>query len=144
MATSRALLGQNETVVNGLVSPTGTPEWLRSHRFAEQRRGGIVPLETAIALLKEHGRQSHQILPMGGLKHRAEFAVAKACAAHDFWLEPTGGIDLKTTRRDPEIALDAASKIIPHIYSSIIDKASGNTRPADVRQLLEMTKQLVK
>jgi hypothetical protein len=33
------------------------------------------------------------------------------------------------------------SKIIPHIYSSIIDKASGNTRPADVRQLLEMTKQ---
>ncbi|MBN0856961.1 KDGP aldolase, partial [Mycobacterium tuberculosis] len=44
-----------------------------------------------------------------------------------------------------KIALDAGvSKIIPHIYSSIIDKASGNTRPADVRQLLEMTKQLVK
>lgn len=39
-----------------------------------------------------------------------------------------------------KIALDAGvSKIIPHIYSSIIDKASGNTRPPDVRQLLEMT-----
>ncbi|MFY8725846.1 KDGP aldolase, partial [Klebsiella pneumoniae] len=84
--------------------------------------------------------------PMGGLKHRAEFeAVAKACAAHDFWLEPTGGIDLENYSEILKIALDAGvSKIIPHIYSSIIDKASGNTRPADVRQLLEMTKQLVK
>jgi hypothetical protein len=35
------------------------------------------------------------------------------------------------------------SKIIPHIYSSIIDKVSGDTRPADVRQLLAMTKQRV-
>ncbi len=82
---------------------------------------------------------------MGGLKHRAEFeAVAKASAAHDFWLEPTGGIDLDNYSEILKIALDAGvSKIIPHIYSSIIDKASGNTRPADVRQLLEMTKQLV-
>lgn len=69
---------------------------------------------------------------MGGLKHRAEFeAVAKACAAHDFWLEPTGGIDLENYSEILKIALDAGvSKIIPHIYSSIIDKASGNTRPA--------------
>ncbi|MDU2481485.1 MAG: KDGP aldolase family protein [Klebsiella sp.] len=134
VATSRALLGQNETVVNGLVSPTGTPGI------------GIVPLETAIALLKDMGGSSIKYFPMGGLKHRAEFeAVAKACAAHDFWLEPTGGIDLDNYSEILKIALDAGvSKIIPHIYSSIIDKASGNTRPADVRQLLEMTKQLVK
>ena len=57
---------------------------------------GIVPLETAIALLKDMGGSSIKYFPMGGLKHRAEFeAVAKACAAHDFWLEPTGGIDLE-------------------------------------------------
>ena len=107
---------------------------------------GIVPLETAIALLKDMGGSSIKYFPMGGLKHRAEFeAVAKACAAHDFWLEPTGGIDLENYSEILKIALDAGvSKIIPHIYSSIIDKASGNTRPADVRQLLEMTKQLVK
>ncbi|MDU2785790.1 MAG: KDGP aldolase, partial [Enterobacter sp.] len=44
-----------------------------------------------------------------------------------------------------QIALDAGvSKIIPHIYSSIIDKASGDTRPEDVRTLLAMTKKLVK
>ena len=64
---------------------------------------GIVPLETAIALLKDMGGSSIKYFPMGGLKHRAEFeAVAKACAAHDFWLEPTGGIDLEKLQRDPE------------------------------------------
>lgn len=35
------------------------------------------------------------------------------------------------------------SKIIPHIYSSIIDKVSGNTRPDDVRQLMAMTRACV-
>lgn len=148
VATSRALLGQNETVVNGLVSPTGTPGMVKisTGPLSSGAADGIVPLETAIALLKDMGGSSIKYFPMGGLKHRAEFeAVAKACAAHDFWLEPTGGIDLENYSEILKIALDAGvSKIIPHIYSSIIDKASGNTRPADVRQLLEMTKQLVK
>ena len=92
------------------------------------------------------GGSSIKYFPMGGLKHRNEFiAVAEACARHDFWLEPTGGIDLENYGEILQIALDAGvSKIIPHIYSSIIDKASGHTRPADVRQLLSITKQLVK
>ena len=83
---------------------------------------------------------------MGGLKCRDEYnAVAEACARHDFWLEPTGGIDLENYEEILQIALDAGvSKIIPHIYSSIIDKASGDTRPEDVRTLLAMTKKLVK
>lgn len=60
VGASRALLGQNETVVNGLVSPTGTPGLVKistgplSHRAPE----GIVPIETAIALLKDMGGSS--------------------------------------------------------------------------------------
>jgi uncharacterized protein (TIGR03581 family) len=70
--------------------------------------------------------------------------VARACAEHDFWLEPTGGIDLENFEPIMEIALEAGvSKIIPHIYSSIIDSASGDTRPADVRTLLASVKKLV-
>ncbi|WP_140367578.1 KDGP aldolase, partial [Serratia marcescens] len=43
-----------------------------------------------------------------------------------------------------EIALAAGVKrVIPHIYSSIIDAASGDTRPQDVKTLLAMTKKLV-
>lgn len=70
--------------------------------------------------------------------------MADACARHDFWLEPTGGIDLENVAEILQIALDAGvSKIIPHIYSSIIDKVSGNTRPDDVRQLLAIVRSRV-
>ena len=147
VGASRALLGQHETVVNGLVSPTGTPGLVKistgplSHRAAD----GIVPVDTAIALLKDMGGSSIKYFPMGGLQCREEYqAVAQACADYDFWLEPTGGIDLHNYAEILQIALDAGvSKIIPHIYSSIIDKVSGDTRPADVRQLLAMTRQQV-
>ncbi|WOZ77018.1 2-dehydro-3-deoxy-phosphogluconate aldolase [Kosakonia sacchari] len=148
VATSRALLGQNDSVVNGLVSPTGTPGRVKisTGPLSSQAPDGIVPVETAIALLKDMGGSSIKYFPMGGLKCRDEFiAVAQACAQHDFWLEPTGGIDLDNFSEILQIALDAGvRKVIPHIYSSIIDKASGDTRPADVRQLLDMTKTLVK
>ncbi|MEJ8321833.1 KDGP aldolase family protein [Kosakonia sacchari] len=148
VATSRALLGQNDTVVNGLVSPTGTPGRVKisTGPLSSQVPDGIVPVETAIALLKDMGGSSIKYFPMGGLECRDEFiAVAQACARHDFWLEPTGGIDLDNFSEILQIALDAGvRRVIPHIYSSIIDKASGDTRPADVRQLLDMTKTLVK
>jgi len=147
VGTSRALLGQNETVVNGLVSPTGTPGQVKisTGPLSSQAADAIVPVETAIALLKDMGGSSIKYFPMGGLQCREEYtAVAEACARHDFWLEPTGGIDLENFSEIVEIALAASvSKIIPHIYSSIIDKVSGETRPADVRQLLMMTKALV-
>jgi uncharacterized protein (TIGR03581 family) len=148
VATSRALLGQNQTVVNGLISPTGTPGRVKisTGPLSSTAADGIVPIDTAIALLKDMGGSSVKYFPMGGLKCRDEYkAVAEACARHDFWLEPTGGIDLENFGEILQIALDAGvSKIIPHIYSSIIDKASGDTRPDDVRQLLAMTKQRVK
>ena len=144
---SRALLGQNETVVNGLVSPTGTPGMVKisTGPLSSKAPDGIVPVDTAIALLKDMGCSSIKYFPMGGLKHVEEYkVVAEACARNDFWLEPTGGIDLQNFSEILKIALDAGvKKVIPHIYSSIIDKASGDTRPDDVRALLEMTKKLV-
>ena len=33
-------------------------------------------------------------------------------------------------------------KVIPHVYSSIIDKESGNTRIEDVRKLLSIIKEV--
>jgi uncharacterized protein (TIGR03581 family) len=70
--------------------------------------------------------------------------VAEACARHGFWLEPTGGIDMDNFEEIVRIALDAGvEKVIPHIYSSIIDSASGQTRPGDVRTLLTMVKGLL-
>ncbi|WP_105660019.1 2-dehydro-3-deoxy-phosphogluconate aldolase [Cronobacter dublinensis] len=147
VGASRALLGQRETVVNGLVSPTGTPGMVKisTGPLSSAAPDGIVPVETAIALLKDMGGSSIKYFPMGGLACREEYqAVAQACARHDFWLEPTGGIDLVNFSEILGIALEAGvSKVIPHIYSSIIDKTSGDTRPQDVRRLLAMTRERV-
>lgn len=141
---ARALVGQDNTVVNGLISPTGQVGMVKisTGALSSQQADGIVPVATAIAMLKDMGGNSVKYFSMDGLKYRDEYiAVAQACAANDFWLEPTGGIDLQNFEEILSIALDAGvTKIIPHIYSSIIDKASGNTRPEDVATLLAMVK----
>ena len=147
VGTSRGMLGQNDSVVNGLISPTGKPGFVKINTgpLSSASADAIVPVETAIALLKDMGGSSVKYFPMGGLKTRDEFAaVARACAEQDFWLEPTGGIDLENFEPIMEIALAAGvTKIIPHIYSSIIDSATGNTRPDDVKTLLASVKKLV-
>ncbi|XKM14352.1 KDGP aldolase family protein [Orbaceae bacterium ac157xtp] len=147
-ATSRALLGQNETVINGLISPTGKVGMVKisTGPLSSKAPDGIVPVETAIAMLKDMGCSSVKFFPMGGLKSKDEYEyVAKTCAKHDFMLEPTGGIDLDNYEEILKIALDAGvKKVIPHIYTSIIDSKTGNTRPEDVKTLLAITKKLVK
>ncbi|WP_416411538.1 2-dehydro-3-deoxy-phosphogluconate aldolase [Pantoea sp. App145] len=147
VATSRALLGQNETVVNGLISPTGTPGLVKISTGPRSAQGpdAIIPIASAIALLQDMGGSSVKYFPMGGLKAVDEYrAVAEACARHDFWLEPTGGIDLSNFEEIVRIALEAGvTKVIPHVYSSIIDSATGDTRIDDVRQLLATCKKLL-
>ncbi len=149
MATSRALLGQNDSVVNGLVSPTGTVGMVKisTGPLSSNAPDGIVPVETAIALLKDFGGSSIKYFPMGGLKCRDEYRGRwrkPAPVTTSGWSRPGESI-WRTSRRSCRSPSDAGvSKIIPHIYSSIIDKASGDTRPEDVRTLLAMTKKLVK
>ena len=58
-------------------------------------------------------------------------------------LEPTGGITLENIDAILKICLDAGvPKVIPHVYSSIVDKVTGDTRTEDVRTLLAKVKAL--
>jgi uncharacterized protein (TIGR03581 family) len=140
---SRALLGQSQTLVNGLISPTGTPGMVKisTRPLSTQQPDGIVPIDSAIAPLKDMGGSSVKLFPMGGLACRDEYqAMAEASARHGFWLEPT----LENFEEIVLIALDAeVQKVIPHVYRSIIDSESGQTRTDDVRTLLDMVKQLL-
>ncbi|PZL74819.1 2-dehydro-3-deoxyphosphooctonate aldolase [Enterococcus plantarum] len=144
VGTSRALLGQNETIVNGLVSPTGKVGIVNiaTGPLSSQAPAGEVTIETAIRLLQDMGGSSIKFFPMKGLAHIEEYkAVAEACAKYDFYLEPTGGIDLENFVEIVQIAVEAGvKKIIPHVYSSIIDSATGDTKPEDVKTLLGMMK----
>ncbi|MFS7004060.1 2-dehydro-3-deoxy-phosphogluconate aldolase [Carnobacterium maltaromaticum] len=144
VGTSRALVGQDDTIVNGLVSPTGKVGLVNiaTGPLSSQEPAGEVSIETAIALLKDMGGSSIKFFNMKGLAHIEEYkAVAKACAENDFYLEPTGGIDLENFEEIVQIAVDAGvKKIIPHVYSSIIDPETGDTRPEDVKTLLSLIK----
>lgn len=144
VGASREALGQSKTIINGLVSPTGRVGFvnLATGPLSSQAPATEVAIETAIALLKDMGGSSIKFFPMKGLAHIDEYKeVARACAANDFDLEPTGGIDLENFEEIVQIAVDAGVKrIIPHVYSSIIDKATGDTRPEDVAKLYEIIK----
>ncbi len=105
----------------------------------------LVPVDTAIAMIREMGGNSVKFFPMGGLKCKEELkAVAEACAQNEFVMEPTGGIALDNFREIMEIILGAGvQKVIPHVYSSIIDKESGDTRTGDVKRLLGIVREVV-
>ncbi|WP_316481174.1 KDGP aldolase, partial [Enterococcus faecium] len=147
VGTSRALLGQNDTVINGLVSPTGKIGYVNiaTGPLSSQAPAAEVPIETAIQMLQDMGGTSIKYFPMKGLAHREEFkAVAEACEKYEFYLEPTGGIDLSNFEEILKIAIDAGvKKVIPHVYSSIIDKETGDTRIGDVKILLSMVKKII-
>lgn len=148
VGTSRALLDQDKTIINGLVSPTGKVGIVNiaTGPLSSQAPAGEVSIETAIKLLKDMGGSSIKYFPMKGLAHIEEYtAVAEACAKYDFYLEPTGGIDLENFEEIVQIAVDAGvKKIIPHVYSSIIDSETGDTRPEDVKTLLGMMENTLK
>jgi len=147
VATSRALLGQKESIINGLVSPTGKVGYVNiaTGPLSSEQATAEVPIETAIALLKDMGASSLKYFPMEGLTHRDEYiAVAKACAEYNFILEPTGGINLDNFEEIIQISIDYdVPKIIPHVYSSIIDSETGDTKPEKVKELYELMKKVL-
>lgn len=144
---TRANVDNETSHINALVSPSGTPGMVKisTGPLSKDEEPGVIPVATAIAMIKEMGGNSIKFFPMGGLKCKEELvAVAKACAENNFVLEPTGGIDLENFREIMEIILGAGvEKVIPHVYSSIIDKVTGNTKIECVKELLSIVKELV-
>jgi uncharacterized protein (TIGR03581 family) len=148
VGATRANLGGKSSWINALVSPSGEPGYVNlstGPASAAQPEAAIVPVKAAIALVRDMGGDALKYFPMGGLAREAELrAVAAACGDEGFALEPTGGIDPGNFAPILRIALEAGvPRIIPHVYSSIIDGATGRTKPEDVRALLAILKKEV-
>lgn len=146
-STSREAVANNDTFINALISPTGKVGYVNiaTGPFSSKEKPAEIHVETAIALLKDMGASSIKYFNMKGLEHRDEYIyISESCAKSDFALEPTGGIDLNNFEEILQIALTSGvKKIIPHVYTSIIDKETGNTRVNDVKKLYEIIKKLV-
>lgn len=145
---TRALVGSYEPFINSMMSPSGKPGFVKINtgELSRNFEDAIVPVETAIAMAKESGANSIKFFPMKGLKAIEELKVlAEACAENDLGLEPTGGIDLNNFEEILQTVIDAGvKKIIPHVYSSIIDKEANLTKLEDVETLYEIIKRVTK
>lgn len=147
VGSSRVALENDVSVVNGLVSPSGKVGYVNiaTGPLSSQSEAAIVSIDTAIMMLKDMGGSSVKYYPMNGLTTLDEYkAVCEACAKHDFGLEPTGGLDLDNYETILQTAVDAGVQmIIPHIYTSVIDKDTGLTRPEDVKTLYAITQKVL-
>lgn len=148
VGATRANLEGRDSWINSLVSPSGRVGYVNISTgpiSAAHTEQAIVPVKAAIALIRDMGGNALKYYPMEGLKFVDEYrAVAEACAEEGFALEPTGSIDMQNFEEIVEIALAAGvPQVIPHVYTSIIDKNTGKTKVEDVRVLYDIMKKLV-
>lgn len=136
-----ALLEGAGTLVNALVSPSGTPGKVIlsvGPLSSGAREPALVAAETAAALLAEGGIQSVKFFPLNGAWAELR-AMAEAAARQGIpCFEPTGGIDASNLAQAAAVCLEAGCRVvIPHVYSAVVDRATGQTSPAPVRQLVQ-------
>lgn len=143
---TRGVINQEDSVINSLISPTGKVGYVN---MATGEKSSLsepieVPVRVAVQMIKEMGANSVKFFPMRGLETVEEYrALCKCCAELNFMVEPTGGLDLNNFEEIVKIALDiGVPKVIPHVYSSIIDKESGNTKIEDIKEIYEIMKKL--
>ncbi|WP_188068482.1 KDGP aldolase [Brevibacillus brevis] len=133
-------VGNSHTIVNALIAPGGQPGKVQvttgpmSNKVAE-----LLSCDAAAAMLAEIGVHSVKFYPVDGLERLNEIkAMAEAAVRYGIPVfEPTGGIDAASIRPIVEVCLAAGAKqVIPHIYTSIVDKETGLTRLDQVEELL--------
>ncbi|PYI52668.1 KDGP aldolase [Paenibacillus flagellatus] len=132
--------GSAHTLVNALVTPAGEAGrvYVTTGPVSREYREAI-SCEAAAALLAEIGVHSIKLFPIEGTKRLDEVAaMVKAAVSQGITMfEPTGGIDTDTVARIVGVcAENGALRIVPHVYTSIVDPATGLTRIEDVRQLV--------
>lgn len=137
--------GCTRTLVNSLISPSGEvgKVIISTGPHSSQMNTAVVDTKTALGMLKDTGIMSVKFFHMKGLKHIDELKeVAMICAEVGIpVIEPTGGISTDNLYTIVKTCVDAGcEKVIPHVYSSAIDKTTGLTDTSIVRNLYESIK----
>lgn len=135
------------TVVNALISPTGTVGRVKINTgiFSDVNDDSF-DLKTTLLMMKDIGLNSVKFFNMKGLTYLDELsAVASACKEVGIeMIEPTGGLTPENVGQIIETCRNSGVKyIMPHIYSSIIDKETGNTIPEKVFDIFKTIKQII-
>lgn len=137
-----AAAGCTNTIVNCLISPTGIPGKVKisTGPVSSQGKDLVVDVEDAMALMKDLGLPSIKYFDIHGTAHLEELKVVASAAvkAGIPVMEPTGGIAPDNAKEIVKICYDAGcEKIIPHVYSSIINKETKLTQVDLVKKIYE-------
>jgi 2-dehydro-3-deoxy-phosphogluconate aldolase len=139
--------GCQHTLVNALISPTGTKGKVKINTGVHSESvTDQIDLETALLMLKDIGLKSVKYFHMKGLTHLDELrVVAEGCKSVGIdMIEPTGGLSPENIKDVVKVCLESGVKhIMPHVYSSIIDPESGNTKPKQVAGMIQTVKALI-
>lgn len=129
-------------VVNALIEPSGTPGYvyISTGPLSSQYREKVT-CDMAAAMLAELGVESVKFYPIYGNKKLDEVAamVKAATKAGLKIFEPTGGIGLENVGEIVNTCLEnGAEQVIPHLYTSLVDKETGKTKSSAIEELLAM------
>jgi 2-dehydro-3-deoxy-phosphogluconate aldolase len=134
--------GHTRTVVNALIRPSGIAgKVIIATGPLSQSYPQVVSCDVAAAMLADIGVPSVKFYPVDGDQRLAEIAdMVQACVRHGITVfEPTGGLDRHSLVKVVDTCIKSGARhVIPHVYSSIIDKATGWTRTEDVRDLIKL------
>ncbi|KAA0264684.1 2-dehydro-3-deoxy-phosphogluconate aldolase [Hafnia alvei] len=147
-AGALAQAGQSHTHINALVSPTGKMGQVQISTGERSAKGdkAIVSCDSAVNMMLDMGAHAAKFFPMGGERSLEELKTLAESAARNGMtlIEPTGGIDLDNFGVILQTCLQAGvQRVMPHVYTSIIDPQSGETRPEHIKQLMDMIKAIV-
>lgn len=122
-----------DTVTNCMIYPTGTPGKVQisTGAVSDRHAKGIVDVETALCMMKDADLPSVKFFNMHGLQYLEDLkAVAAGCAKYGIpMIEPTGGLNVDNVAEIVKVCVDAGvERVMPHVYSSIVDKTTGQTR----------------
>ncbi|MGX6445492.1 KDGP aldolase [Neobacillus sp. K501] len=131
-----------QPVVNGVIEPSGTPgEVYISTGPVSSSNREKVSCEMAANMLAEIGVHSVKFYPIQGEERLDEVAAMVKAAANAGLkiFEPTGGIGVENVYNIVKTCLEnGAETVIPHLYTSLINKETGKTEVSKIQQLLEM------
>lgn len=135
-------LNHKETLINALVEPSGEvgKVFITTGEYSKNYKEKI-SCKAATALLAEIGVQSVKFFPIKGDRKLDEVAamVDAAVASGITTFEPTGGLTVENVHDVVQVCLaHGAKRVIPHLYTSLVNKETGRTEVSKLKQLVEM------
>lgn len=135
-------LGKDEMIINSLLEPADEPGlvYLTTGPLSQTRKEAVT-CEAAAKMMADISLPSVKFYPIEGTKKldHVRMMVRAAVKEGITIFEPTGGIGMENVHEIVRACLEEGAKtVIPHLYTSLIDEETKETKPEFIQELLQM------